>query len=554
MHLLDRVKHIAATGVAVLAIGAIAISGVDAQAKTVDQPKQTYKYTTLVGESIDLHYITNLKINGKKYTKGSIKKKVKTVQTGKNVDYWNSYNGDYIEYFDSDDVPDTEAHKAQQQNYKRIYMQNYNLTFLKAGQYKITYDKYSSGTSEKVKLDAKTYKVTPVLEKTSYEETYKVLETTSPIKSVKLGKTTRKYTTTRSGSKVTEKVSIKNRYLKGASGKLVMKMNKNYKLTSAFAVTYDAAGNQVITPVANNQKVTFSAGKFAGVKTVDKIVQDAKGDVTVTDPTTGDTYVQMQTVTTKEYNSKYKTTAIYYGYADKFTGDYLTYSIGTKTVYTPVKDQYGKQQYQKDATGKNINNPAYGNRSVPMVNAITATVITRKYPIQTRVNGTYQTVEVVEEKVILPTDKTLKEGEEYFEDAMLDISGTSGVWKEVSKGGIAKYVVGTDVYKYESAYSDLSYTMVWNEKWENPAYDRAFYYDDEDYRMGSWVQYVDGMTDYAATSYDIDLATGDYTTKWVYQYTKDAAGEYVDLPDNNNYVQGLSSIEDKSGIQYFNAK
>lgn len=538
MRLFDRVKQIACTAVAVLAIGAITLCNVDVQAKTIAQPTQNYKYVYEIGNGMSVSNAVNLKINGKKYSSGSIKKKVKTVQTGKDANAYKSFSKSYIRYYDSADAPDSEDYYQQQQNYKYITTYNYSLSFLKAGTYTISFDKYSNGTDEIVKsADGKSETVTEVLEKTTYKYKIKVVNTANAVKKLALGKSSRTYTVKRSGTKVTTKTVVKNRYLTGKSGKLKISLNKGYKLTGAYAVTRNADGTISVKATGNNKKITYSVAKYSNEEKYDKVV---------TDPTTGKdkyvveadgsyTLVTSPAVASKSA-SKYKQTIIYYGYKDSFTGDYTTYSIGAKTVYIPERDEDGYIVYQKDAAGVYVRDED-GNR-IPVVKTVQATTIVEKYPVQTRVNGTYKIVEHVREAVILPTDKTLSDSSEYWLDAKGKVNRTSGSYYTVSRAGIPYYI----------ALENGSYK-------ENPAYKRAFY---SNAYAGTWQVYTDAMsangTDFynPGSSYDdIDLKTGNITKDYVYVYKLDADGNRVYADSNLNYVDLDSTM---SGVVTFNAK
>lgn len=523
MRLLDKVKQIAYTAFAVLAIGAVTAGGVDVQAKTVNQPTHKSKSVYTVGNknSYGLYDVANLKINGKKYSKA--KKKVKVIQTAKDEQAYKAYTGSYTNYLDDSVVYDTEDALQQKENYKYISTYDYSFVFLKAGTYKISYDRYANGEDIVEKSqDGKTEKVTKVLEKTHYEDTIKIVATTNPIKKLSLGKSSLSYSVKKSGTKTTTKRVVKNRYLTGKNGKLTFSMNSGYKLTSAYAVTRNAEGNIVVSSTGNKKKVTYSASKYTNNKTYDKVVQDpATGkDMYVVDEKGYSTVVKAPVVVSEEA-SKYKETTITYGYKDSFTGNYTNYTIGQKTVYIPNRDKDGSLMYQKDANGNDMKDEK--GKKIPVVTTVQATTIVTKYPEQKRVDGQYKTVEVVYERVILPTDKTLYDGSEYWLDAKNSNSARySGTSYEVSVAGVApKVMLANGSYVTNPEYARKFYSSSYAGKWQ--VYDASMdtnkvaYYDNSRY-------------------YDIDLNTGEKTTRYVYVYDLDADGDKMPNHENLNVI------------------
>lgn len=537
MRLLDKVKKITYTAFAVLAIGAVTASGVDVQAKTVNQPTHKSKKVYTVGDkdNYSLYDATNLKINGKNYSKA--KKKVKTIQTAKNEQAYKSYTGSYTNYLDDSVVYDTEDNLQQKENYKYISTYDYSFVFLKAGTYKISYDKYESGDDIVEKSqDGKTETVTKVLEKTHYEDTIKVVDTTNPIKKLSLGKSSVSYTVKKSGTKTTTKTVVKNRYLTGKNGKLTFSMNSGYKLTSAYVVTRNAEGNIVVSSTGNKKNVTYSVGKYTNNETYDKIVQDpvTGKDQYVVDEKGYSTLVKAPVVVSEAAN-KYKETTIVYGYKDSFTGNYTNYSIGQKIVYIPNRDKDGELMYQKDADGKYIRDEK-GDR-LPVVTTVQATTIVTTYPTQKRVDGQYKTVERVYETVILPTDKTLYDGSEYWRDAKGKADTRySGDYHEVSLAGVVRTVMlANGSYVTNPEYLRKFYSSSYAGKWQ--VYDASMdtnkvkYYDNDDY-------------------YDIDLNTGEKTTRYVYVYDLDADGDRIPNHENLNVI----SLGGAGGTCTFKAK
>jgi len=506
----------------------------DVEAKTVVQPQQTTKQVVSIytnGTDVEISNVTNLKINGKKYSKGSIKKKVKTVQTAINKRAYEDYKGSYTQILDEDAVYDSQVIEKERQNFKYITTYDYELDFLKTGTYKITFDKYSYGTTEYEKsADGMTRKVTPVLEKTHYVWTYKVVPTISGAKSIALGKSNVTWTTTKSGSKTTSKTVVKNRYLTGKSGKLVFKMNSNYSLTSAYTVTRNAQGYLVVTATPNKSTITYSEASLNGAYDYAKVVKDANGK-DVYDEKTGNIVRENPATITGTKTDKYKVTTINYGFKDKYLGNSTKYDVSTRTVYIPTRpaDGNGEVEYQKNADGTYVyvTDAATGSQKrVPLTTAVTATVLTTTTADYDWFNGSYQLVETVKEMVISPTAETgIADAGDYYSrsysDYWTDAEGTQkydfGENSIISKGGIARYV-----------------TLANGTRRVNPAYTRATAYCTNNYE-GSWQVYADGMKNIYDEVYDIDLTTGADTTKWVYVCTEDEDGDYISK-EANDYI------------------
>ena len=538
-----QIKHKVYVAVTALMLGITAFGSIDASAATIKtEPQETSKQTIGVGGTVSQYNITNLKINGKKYSK--YKKKVKTVQTKYDPTYIrNDANG--TRYVNSEFVPDTEDYEQQwDQNYKYISAGSYEFTFLKPGTYKISYDKYERGETKRTpSADGKSETVVYELIKTHYVDTYKVVTTTNPIKSITLGKNKITNTYKSSGTKTNVKTVTKFRYLKGKSGKLSFKANKNYKITSAFAVTYNANGDVVVSPSGNGKKVTYGTGKATSKTEREQYVLDANGNYTyVKDAAGNDTDErQSQMVTTATSTSKYKPTTIYYGYRDTFTGSYTNYSVSTRQVYVRRKDEKKHDIYQKNPDGTYVRD-ANGNRQY-VTDAVMATVITRTYPERTIMDGAYKTVAVVEEKVVLPGAKSINEGKTYYMDASCRSIGyssgyVSGEYVTVSKGGVNRY----DTVTLEDGRVA---------RYINPVYTRRFY--DADYQ-GSWQPIPDGDNSPYEKKYcdrTIDPKTGEiiYTTRYKWVETYDAEGKRKEVKDYNKVT-----TTHLDGTQTFNMK
>lgn len=351
MNMFKKFKNSVLVAATMFVLGAVAFSGISVDAATITKkPTVNSKQTVAIGDTTYVNTVSNFKINGKSYKK--YKKKIKVVQTYNDPSYWTN-EGTKTNYIDNEFISDTEKYKQSQENDKYISAQSYDIKFLKAGTYTISYDEYSEGDSKTVdNADNVSSTTTSELIKTTYKFTYKVVPTTNPLKVFALGKTKYTYTTKNSGNKVNTKTVIKNKFLKGNSGKLSMKASsKNYAVTSAFVVSYDAQGKVVVTASGNGKKVNYGKYKKQGQSVYAKTKVDANGNVIYKKDAAGkDTYdVDYDVVTTGKYASKYKPTTVYYGYRDKFTGASVTFSVYNKTVYVREKDDKNQAYYVKDA-------------------------------------------------------------------------------------------------------------------------------------------------------------------------------------------------------------
>lgn len=514
---LKQFKHTVYAAVTALVLGMAALGGVDVNAATIkSEPQETTKQTISVGNTISAYDITNLKINGKKYSK--LKKKVKTVQKYYNPQHITN-KGDMTNYVDSEFVPDTEDYKQSKANYKYIGAGDYEFTFLKTGTYKISYDTYEQGEEKTTpSADGKSSTTTYELIKTHHVDTYKVVTTTDPIKSFTLGKNKITNTYKSSGTKYNRKTVTKYRYLKGKSGKLSIKTNKNYKITSAFVVTYNANGEVVVTPSGNGKKVTYGTGKVTSKKEVEQYVLDANGNLTyVKDAAGKDTdEAQSQMITTATSTSKYKPTTIYYGYKDTFTGSYTNYSVSKRQVYVKHRDEKNHVVYQKNPDGTYVKDENGNVKYV--VDTVMATVITKTYPQRTIVDGAYATVPVVEELVVLPGAESIYESATYYMDA--NCRGDAfyaGSFETVSKAGVNYY----DIVTLEDGRVKT---------YINPVYNRKFY---QATYQGSWQPVANGSSSYADRTIDLKTGSRTYTTYYQWVETYDANGERKKIKDYN---------------------
>lgn len=524
MKLWKQLKHKLLTAVTAAALGVVALSGAKADAATiVNEPQENYKYLKEVGDSDSTGgYVANFRINGKKYSK--MKKKVKTVQTAYDPRYWTN-RGTKINYTNSEFNPDTVDTSNANDNDKTIAAGEYTYTFLKAGTYTISYDRYSTSSKETTSPDG-TYTTTEYeLKKTHYVKTYKVLATSSAVKSITLGKNKITYSCKYGDGKGSTKTVVKNRFLKGSSGKLSIKTtSKNFKVTSAYVVTYDATGRIVVSPSGNNQKITYGTGKKAVNRQVKEYDRDAQGNrIPIKDASGKITGYQTHMRTYATETDKYKTTTVYYGLQNAFTGSYTQYAVEPRTVYVVRKDANGDPVYKKDDKG----NDTYEYEYDP----VTATAIVTKYPEKTIADGAYKVVECVVENIILPDAVSLSSDDdlEYYLSAKGDYRRYSGSTYEVSKDGVAPYVYAT--------LTDGSL-----QRYGNPVYNRKFYEPSYGYQ-GSWQPATEDDCDSRSrySDFTIDPVTGyrTYTAhyKWV-TAPADANGDIPKIEDHDNTYVG----------------
>lgn len=521
MGIFKKLQQAFLTTVVTVALGAVAFSGISADAATITKkPTVNSKGTVAIGTQTSVSAVSNFKINGKSYKK--YKKKIKVVQTHNDPDHWTN-EGTKTEYIDGEFINDTEKYAQSQDNDKYISAQSYNITFLKAGTYTLSYDEYSTGESKTVQnADNVSSTTTHELIKTTYRETYKVVPTTDELKVFALGKTKYTYTTKNSGNKVNTKTVIKNKFLKGNSGKLSMKASsKNYAVTSAFVVTYDAQGKVVVTASGNGKKVNYGKYKRQGKTVYAKTKVDANGDTIYKKDASGkDTNEKdYDLVTTSQYASKYKPTTVYYGYKDKFTGDSVTYSVSNKTVYVQEKDDKNEPYLVKDADGKYVEDAdGYTQYAVKAVNA---TVIKKVYKERARFDGVYKTYDVVSELVVLPGQDSLYDWDTYYLDEKSAKRGrnskSTGDYKVVSKGGVARY-----------QYVTMADGTI--REYKNPEYYRRTY---RNTYAGSWQPVDINSYDYDSAASDFDPATGKTTTKYHWVDSTDNQGKRTEVVDLN---------------------
>lgn len=529
MKVFNKVKGIVYVAALTLTLGISASA-----AKIESDPTVTYKNAPVeIGDEISVNSVSNLKINGKSLSK--YKKKVKAIRTYHNTR--GVSNPKDVTIYINDEIedvfaPDSEDAKQSADNEKYIATDNYNLKFLKTGTYKISYDQYYGlESTESYNADGKTKTIKYTLKKKHYEELYKVVQTVSPIKKITLGKNKITYINKSTATKKNTKTIINYRFLQGSKGKLTFSANKNYKITSAYVVTYNEKGDAVYTPAGNKKTVKYGTNKSKWVDERRQIVQDANGkNATKEDPVTGDIVYEFQKVKVGYSNSKYKPTTIVYGYKDSYTGSYTNYALSTRTVYQrKCDDKSGDTLYQKNADGTYAKDDK-GNK-IPVVETVNATVITSTYPSREKKNGVYSNVKVVSEQVIIPNSITKVNGNYYYLDATCTGYRYYAGQTVVSKDGISRFIYVT--------YPGDTYAT----RTQNPQYQRAFY--NATY-VGSWQQVTDANRNdyYTQTSYDLD-GQGNRTTEYRWIPTKNAQQQYeyikdlkpVDLGGRSNSIQ-----------------
>ena len=148
MNMFKKFKNSVLVAATMFVLGAVAFSGISVDAATITKkPTVNSKQTVAIGDTTYVNTVSNFKINGKSYKK--YKKKIKVVQTYNDPSYWTN-EGTKTNYIDNEFISDTEKYKQSQENDKYISAQSYDIKFLKAGTYTISYDEYSEGDSKTV--------------------------------------------------------------------------------------------------------------------------------------------------------------------------------------------------------------------------------------------------------------------------------------------------------------------------------------------------------------------------------------------------------------------
>ncbi len=321
---MKTLKNIIFSFAFVLALGMMLAAGTDAKAATTTVTENC-EQTPEVMEVGEVYPITdgiNIKINNKAIKKS--KKKVRAILTDKEnagciipASYYER------EYYNS--VADYEKAKD---NTKAMTTYDYTFVFKKAGTYTFTWDKYYSST-EWVAVPGQTYKLRNVkVTKTTYTKKIKVVKDERVLKSIKLGKA--KYTYSRKKSETKSSgTTVVNKYLTGTSGKLDVKLNSTYEITSIVVMTYDKDGNQVYRNVDNKQTIAY------GLNAYDSTLYDVMPGV---DKNKKNFSRQLM-----------KRTYVYVGYRNKHTGEYTKFAVkedANKETYCEVEYQRPGVDYE----------------------------------------------------------------------------------------------------------------------------------------------------------------------------------------------------------------
>lgn len=326
MKTLKTLKHIIFSFAFVLALGMMLAAGTEAKAATttvVEKDDETPQVVA-IGASTYV-YGDNIKINGKAIKK--FKKKVRAIKYSENPTAYRIVASCYDrEYYNSA----ADYAKASRATYKPAV--GYDFYFKKAGTYTFTWDTYSCDY-DWASVPGQNYGVRNVtIYKTTHTKSYKVVKDTNVFKYVKLGKA--KYTYSRKSSETSgSSTNVVKKYLTGTSGKLNIKTNSNYAITSILVMTYDKEGKAVYTQVANKQNVAY------GLNAYDTTLQNVVAGV---DKNKG--YLNRDLL---------KRTYVYVGYQNKFTGAYSKFTIktdaqGKKYIENEWKYAGAGEQVQKD--------------------------------------------------------------------------------------------------------------------------------------------------------------------------------------------------------------
>ena len=320
----------------VILLGCFSVSKIDTQAKSnsVTEKEKYYEQLDILGTySVSG---SNIKINGKAVKK--MKKKVKAIRTYSDpygdMAYKGKYyiNDSYAGYKEKNGNYNYEKYSAAREKFNNSYKykktEGYELKFLKAGTYTISYQTYGTTTKYDEKKysesweDPNAYRVGLI---TKHIIKIRVAANTSPIKSIKLGKAITSYKNTAKKFKSTS-TSKSNHYLTSSSAKLTVSANSGYSVTSIIVKTRDKNGNTVYKQVKNKSNIAINTYK-----------------PTSTDP--------------KYLSNEYPETTVYIGYKDKFYGTSTSFSYNETTkkfTFTRVvrgyKDDYSPKNNTPDTT------------------------------------------------------------------------------------------------------------------------------------------------------------------------------------------------------------
>ncbi|MBQ8199212.1 MAG: hypothetical protein IJZ76_07290 [Lachnospiraceae bacterium] len=183
--------------------------------------------------------------------------------------------------------------------------------------------------------------------KTTYTYKVKVVKDTNVFKYVKLGKA--KVTNSAKSSETSSSSTyVSNRYLTGTSGKLNIKTNSTYEITSIVVMTYDKDGNQVYRNVDNKQTIAY------GLNAYDSTLYDVMPGV---DKNKKNFSRQLM-----------KRTYVYVGYRNKHTGEYTKFAVkedANKETYCEVEYQRPGVDYEGKPYTLN-KNQHYGSLSTAL--------------------------------------------------------------------------------------------------------------------------------------------------------------------------------------------
>lgn len=238
---LKKSKTLIYTLVLAFIVGLFSFSGAPVEAAAKKTKLKTVKCEESVGGARYYYNVTDLKVK-----KGG--KKVKKIKVGTNKNDFKLRTSKY--YYSSE---------KGKYNYKWKTTYDYNLYFLKAGTYTVTYNTYESGgyCSDS---------------KGSYEKPGKIVKHTEKItvrapgygvKTCKLGSAIDSYSVSRKGFKTTSTEKYKP-YLTSKKAKLTVTMYKGYKIKSIQASGYDSTGRYVTKTVKNKSKIDVSSYKSPG--------------------------------------------------------------------------------------------------------------------------------------------------------------------------------------------------------------------------------------------------------------------------------------------------
>ncbi|MCM1158812.1 MAG: hypothetical protein NC300_08815 [Bacteroidales bacterium] len=179
--------------------------------------------------------------------------------------------------------------------------------------------------------------------KTTHQIVYKIVKTTSPIASVKLGKAKSTRAVKANGYSTTTTVS-RNQFLTGKKGRLTVKSSdKNFTVTSIIVRTYNKDGKPVYQKVKNKSMITYGTQRETSQYEYNSSISD---------------YGYKDSSA-----SMYKPTSVYIGYRNKFTGEFAAYDVITdaKTGEQKIKSTWRNAGATEDSeyTGSTFRGNSY---------------------------------------------------------------------------------------------------------------------------------------------------------------------------------------------------